>query len=233
MKRALLLTAVAAAVALGTPASAEEAAGKPDLAKAQQIVNQVCSACHGADGNSPSPPNPNLAGQQADYIALQLAHFKSGIRNNAVMAGMAAALTPEDMRSLGAYFAQQKPKGAAAKDADLAAAGRSCFAAATPPAACRRARRHAPDGAGIPSRYPASAAVCRLHAGPAARVQGGRARHGQGRQGRQRKNHGADRRPDERAGDRGGGAVRGRLALSVQPPEPCQRRRIRRLFYRR
>jgi cytochrome c553 len=155
MKCALLLTAVAAAVALGTPASAEETAGKPDLAKAQQIVNQVCSACHGADGNSPSPANPNLAGQQADYIALQLTHFKSGIRNNPVMAGMSATLTPEDMRSLGAYFAQQKPKGLAAKDAGLAAAGQKLFRggdAAGGVPAC--AACHAPDGAGIPSRYP-------------------------------------------------------------------------------
>ena len=155
MKRALLLTAVAAAVALGTPAMAEETAGKPDLAKAQQIVNQVCSACHGADGNSPSPANPNLAGQQADYIALQLAHFKTGIRNNAVMTGMSATLTPEDMRSLGAYFAQQKPKGSSAKDAALAAAGLKLFRggdAAGGVPAC--AACHAPDGAGIPSRYP-------------------------------------------------------------------------------
>ena len=159
MKRALLLTAVAIAVAFGAapgaPARAEEAASKPDLAKAQQIVNQVCSACHGADGNSPSPANPNLAGQQADYIALQLAHFKSGVRSNPVMAGMAAALSPEDMRSLGAYFAQQKPKGSAAKDTDLATAGQKLFrggdAAGGVPAcsAC-----HAPDGGGIPSRYP-------------------------------------------------------------------------------
>jgi len=155
MKRALLLTAVAAAVALCAPARAEDAAGKPDLAKAQQIVNQVCSACHGADGNSPSLANPNLAGQQADYIALQLAHFKSGIRSNPVMAGMAATLTPEDMRSLGAYFAQQKPKGSAAKDANLASAGQKLFRggdAASGVPAC--AACHAPDGAGIPSRYP-------------------------------------------------------------------------------
>ena len=155
MKRALLLTAVIAAVALGAPARAQDADGKPDLAKAQQIVNQVCSACHGADGNSPSPANPNLAGQQADYIALQLVHFKTGIRNNPVMAGMAATLTPDDMRSLGAYFAQQKPKGLAAKDADLAAAGQKLFRggdAAGGVPAC--AACHAPDGAGIPSRYP-------------------------------------------------------------------------------
>jgi cytochrome c553 len=155
MKRALLLTAAAAAVALGVPAGAQDTAGKPDLAKAQQLVNQVCSACHGADGNSLTPANPNLAGQQADYIALQLAHFKSGIRNNAVMAGMAATLTPEDMRSLGAYFAQQKPKGQAATDANLAAAGQKLFRggdAASGVPAC--AACHAPDGAGIPSRYP-------------------------------------------------------------------------------
>lgn len=159
MKRALLLAALAIAVAFGsvpgTYARAEEAAGKPDLAKAQQIVNQVCSACHGADGNSPSPANPNLAGQQADYIALQLAHFKSGVRSNPVMAGMAATLSPEDMRSLGVYFAQQKPKGSAAKDADLAAAGQKLFRggdAASGVPAC--AACHAPDGVGIPSRYP-------------------------------------------------------------------------------
>jgi len=155
MIRALLLTAVAAAVALGAPAGAQDATGKPDLAKAQQIVNQVCSACHGADGNSPTPANPNLAGQQADYIALQLAHFKSGIRNNAVMAGMAATLAPEDMRSLGAYFAQQKPKGSTASDADLAAAGQKLFRggdAGSGVPAC--AACHAPDGAGVPSRYP-------------------------------------------------------------------------------
>jgi cytochrome c553 len=157
MRRAFLLTAmvIAAGALPASPARAEEGAAKPDLAKAKQIVDQVCSACHGADGNSPSPSNPNLAGQQADYIASQLAHFKSGIRSNPVMAGMAAPLTPEDMRSLGAYFSQQKPKGSAAKDAELAAAGQKLFRggdAASGVPAC--AACHAPNGAGIPSRYP-------------------------------------------------------------------------------
>jgi cytochrome c553 len=159
MKRALLLAAVSVAIALGAtkgePARAEEGATKPDLAKAQQIVNQVCSACHGADGNSPSPANPSLAAQQADYIALQLDHFKSGIRSNPVMAGMAAPLTPDDMRSLGAYFSRQKPKGSAAKDADLATAGQKLYRggdAASGVPAC--ASCHSPEGAGIPSRYP-------------------------------------------------------------------------------
>src|SRR5438309_2693373 len=105
-----------AIVAVALPAAAAQSAGdKPDLAKAQQLVTQVCAACHGADGNSVSPANPSIAGQHAEYITLQLINFKSGVRNNPVMASMAALLTPEDMRALGVYFSQQKAKGSAAK----------------------------------------------------------------------------------------------------------------------
>ncbi|HKW81716.1 MAG TPA: c-type cytochrome [Casimicrobiaceae bacterium] len=155
MKRALLLTALSICIAMSSRTRAEEAAAKPDLAKAKQIVDQVCAACHGGDGNSPSGAYPSLAGQHADYIALQLAHFKSGVRSNAIMAPMATTLSPQDMRSLGAYFEQQKPKGSAAKDAALASAGRKLFRggdSASGVPAC--ASCHSPDGAGIPSRYP-------------------------------------------------------------------------------
>ena len=154
MRKALLLLAACMAT-FGVTAQAPEGGAKPDLAKAQQIVNTVCAACHGSDGNSPSPANPSLAGQHSDYITLQLMHFKSGIRSNAVMAGMVANLTPEDMRSLGVYFASQKPKGGAAKDPALATAGQKLYrggsiANGTP--AC--ASCHAPNGVGIPPRYP-------------------------------------------------------------------------------
>jgi cytochrome c553 len=154
MRYVMWLAAGSFAVVLSGAASAE-VAGKPDLAKAQQIVNQVCAACHGADGNSPSPANPNLAGQGAQYITLQLEHFKSGVRNSAVMAGMVATLTPEDMRALGAYFAQQKPKASAAKDRNLVLTGQKVYRggnAATGLPACSAC--HSPTGVGIPSRYP-------------------------------------------------------------------------------
>ena len=155
MKRALLLTALSMFVAMSSRARDEEAAAKPDLARAKQIVDQVCAACHGTDGNSPSPAYPTLAGQHADYTALQLAHFKSGVRSNAIMAPMAATLSPQDMRSLGAYFEQQGAKGSAAKDAAIASAGQKLFRggdSTTGVPAC--ASCHSPDGAGIPSRYP-------------------------------------------------------------------------------
>ena len=154
MRYVMWLAAGSFAVVLSGAASAE-VAGKPDLAKAQQIVNQVCAACHGADGNSPSPANPNLAGQGAQYITLQLEHFKSGVRNSGVMAGMVATLTPEDMRALGAYFAQQKPKASAAKDRNLVLTGQKVYRggnAITGFPACSAC--HSPTGVGIPSRYP-------------------------------------------------------------------------------
>jgi len=70
----------------------------------------ACAACHGADGNSLVPMYPSLAGQSANYIAKQLADFKSGNRKDPVMAGMVAALSTEDMNDLAAFFAVQSIK---------------------------------------------------------------------------------------------------------------------------
>jgi cytochrome c553 len=131
------------------------AAAKPDLAKAQQIATQVCAACHGADGNSVAAANPNLAGQDADYITLQLAHFKAGIRVNPTMQAMAAPLSDSDMQALGAYFSQQKPKGLAARDPALVKSAQQLWRggnAARGVPAC--AACHSPTGAGIPKNYP-------------------------------------------------------------------------------
>lgn len=136
-----------AAAAIATPAAAA-----PDAAK---IVSTVCAACHGADGHGTAPTNPNLAGLPADYITLQLAHFKSGLRQNAIMQGFAASLSDADMVALGDYFAKQKPKLAKAKNPALVAAGQKIYRggiAATGVPAC--AACHSPDGAGIAKNYP-------------------------------------------------------------------------------
>lgn len=151
MKRTLLLAA-----ALGLPVLAlAQAPAKPDPAKAREIVNQVCAACHGADGSSPTPANPSLAGMPADYITTQLSHFKTGVRQNAIMQGMTAALTDADMVSLGAYFAGQTPKPQQAKDAALAREGQRLWRAgdaANGVPACSAC--HGPTGAGLPRNYP-------------------------------------------------------------------------------
>jgi cytochrome c553 len=109
------------------PAAAPAAAQKPDLQRGQQLATTVCAACHGADGRSVAPANPHLAGQSADYIAAQLAAFKSGARPSPIMQGMAAALTPEDMRSVGAYFEARKPVESFARDKALALRGQQVW----------------------------------------------------------------------------------------------------------
>jgi cytochrome c553 len=155
MPKPPFLAAATLAIWVAAGVSAQTDRAKPDLAKAQQTVNTVCAACHGADGNSPSPANPSLAGQGADYLTLQLMHFKDGIRANPIMAGMAASLSAEDMNALGLYFSQQKPKGMAAKDPVLVTTGQKLYRggnSATGLPAC--AACHAPAGVGIPVRYP-------------------------------------------------------------------------------
>lgn len=146
---------IAATVVALTSVTPAVAADFGDPTKAQPIANQICAACHGADGNSPLPMNPSLAGQHPEYLFKQLSVFKSGSRNNAVMMGMAAGLSTEDMRNLAAYYAAQKPNETAAKDKELVAQGRMLFRGgnvATGVAAC--AGCHSPNGAGIPSQYP-------------------------------------------------------------------------------
>jgi len=128
---------------------------KPDLERGKQIATTVCAACHGADGISAAPANPHLAGQHAEYIAAQLAAFKSGARPSPIMAGMAAGLSPEDMLSLGAYYQSQKPAAAMARDKALVARGQSIWRSgvkSTGVPAC--AGCHGAAGKGIPAQYP-------------------------------------------------------------------------------
>lgn len=126
-----------------------------DSSKGQMIVGKVCAACHGFDGNSFLPANPSLAGQHEEYLYKQLAEFKSGARNNAVMAGMVATLSADDLRNVAAYYASQAPRQMSAADKDLVAQGRRLYRGgnrANGVAAC--AGCHSPNGAGIPAQFP-------------------------------------------------------------------------------
>ncbi|MEW9797870.1 c-type cytochrome [Alteromonas sp. CYL-A6] len=86
-------------------------------AEAGKAKSAVCAACHGADGNSVIAMNPKLAGQHEKYLVKQLREFKLASqtggeegRNNAVMNGMAAPLSEQDMMDLAAYFSSQEQK---------------------------------------------------------------------------------------------------------------------------
>jgi cbb3-type cytochrome c oxidase subunit III len=139
---------------------AQESAAKVDLNKGQQIVAQVCGACHGADGNSTAVANPKLAAQHPEYLAKQLRNFKAAggkpaERANAIMAGFAATLSDDDVRNVAAYYASQKLKPSAAKNKDIVELGQKLYRGGVADRgvpAC--AGCHSPNGAGIPAQYP-------------------------------------------------------------------------------
>lgn len=149
-------TAVAlAALLAATPGWAAGGAVIAGDAAAGEAKAAVCAACHSVDGNSVDPQYPKIAGQHEQYIAQQLAMFKSGQRANPIMLGFATTLSAQDMADLGAYFATQTAKPAIADEAFVATAQpiyRGGDAKRGIPA-CMGC--HGPDGRGNPlSGYP-------------------------------------------------------------------------------
>lgn len=123
---------------------------KPGDATAGQTKAAACGACHGMDGNSTDAQYPKLAAQNPEYIVNQLMRFKTGVRVNAIMQGMAATLSPQDMQDIAAYFAKQVRKPGVA-DPKLAADGVKLYRdgdATRGIPACMAC--HGPDGAGNP-----------------------------------------------------------------------------------
>ncbi|MGC7406442.1 c-type cytochrome [Pandoraea pneumonica] len=141
-------------------AAEPQAPAKPDLNRGQAIASQVCASCHAADGNSTGGAYPKIAGQHAEYLYKQLTDFKAQpgktpARNNAIMAGMVAALSDQDMRNVSAYFASQTEKPGAARSKATVPLGEKIFRggiAEKGVPAC--AACHGPAGAGMPSQYP-------------------------------------------------------------------------------
>jgi cytochrome c553 len=139
---------LALAMAAGPAAAGDAALGAQKAA--------VCGACHGMNGSSVNPEWPNLTGQPEPYVVAQLQQFKQGARVNPLMTPMAAPLSEQDMKDLGAHFSQQTPAGLEA-DPSTWKAGEKLYrggdAARGIPAciAC-----HGPQGRGNgPARYPA------------------------------------------------------------------------------
>lgn len=93
-----------------------------------EVVQTMCQACHGADGNPPVPAFPQLAGQRAEYLDKQLRDFLAGRRSNDAMAPALEALKAADVATVAAYYAAQKPRPAGASDEKLVAAGKALYA---------------------------------------------------------------------------------------------------------
>lgn len=124
-------------------------------ASAGQAKSVVCAACHGPRGVAIAPNFPNLAGQSATYLYVQLKTLKNGQRKDPIMSGQAATLSDADMRNLASYYASLPAKPAG--QADAASRGGQLFldgdpAKGVPP--CQGC--HGPTGQG-PRVYPSDA----------------------------------------------------------------------------
>jgi cytochrome c553 len=134
LRRVFLVTTLGLA-ACGTekPADPNQAPATP--AQVEGTIH-VCSSCHGLEGKSISPTFPRLAGQQAQYIAVQLKAFRDKTRADphahTYMWGMAAHLSDPLIEGIAAYYAAQSPVPGIPGDPTLMAAGQKIFVEGLP-----------------------------------------------------------------------------------------------------
>ena len=79
-------------------------AGNPVAGEAK---SKICTACHGADGNSATADFPRLAGQKSDYLVKAMSDYKSGVRKNPIMAPQMANLSKRDMDDIAAFYSSK------------------------------------------------------------------------------------------------------------------------------
>lgn len=89
---------------------------KGDPVRGKQLARE-CFACHGEDGNSPSPVNPRIGGQHESYLLLAMQGYVDGSRKNSLMAGALLNKSPQQMEDIAAYYASQGSVLKAAKPA--------------------------------------------------------------------------------------------------------------------
>ena len=147
MKKTIIILAT---VLLASFSSSIIAAGD---AEAGQIKSVTCMGCHGLAGNSETALFPKLAGQGEVYLLKQLQNFKSGERNNAIMADTVSLLSEQDMRDIAAYYSiQTRSENSAKGDAETIELGRKIYVGGkmdTQTSACIAC--HGPKGLGIPT----------------------------------------------------------------------------------
>jgi cytochrome c553 len=156
MKTSALTLLIAAALATGCSELERSRDLANPLVTARTMAQQVCSNCHGMDGNSVSPNFPRLAGQTASYIVAQLNNFRSHQRSDPAgvehMWGLSRSLSDAQIAGLGDYYAGQeatRPEVPSA-DARLLAEGKDIYERGVPSQnviACQAC--HGPMGQGI------------------------------------------------------------------------------------
>jgi cytochrome c553 len=118
-----------------TPQAIEErlAAISKDPAKLEEAISKgkksasFCRHCHGDGGHSAQGDVPNLASQNAAYLAEQMNKLADGRRKSEFMEGLIKALSLEERVNIAWFFASQPAPGASAVNAKQAADGKILY----------------------------------------------------------------------------------------------------------
>jgi len=87
--------------AASASAPAEVKKGNVAAGEAQAAI---CAGCHGADGNSPAPSFPKIAGLGEKYLTEQLKLIQTNDRAIVEMTGLLDGKSEQDLKDLAAFF---------------------------------------------------------------------------------------------------------------------------------
>jgi cytochrome c553 len=157
MHKTVMILAIALIAVASGCSNIERSRNLADPAvSAETLAAQVCSNCHGLDGNSVSPAFPRLAAQPPEYIVNQLHNFRSHQRSDPpgyqYMWGLSRHLSDEQIAGLAQYYAKQVARRApyAALDEKQMSIGKAIFDNGLPEEAVIACSAcHGPTGQGI------------------------------------------------------------------------------------
>lgn len=106
----MLIVVLAAALGALLPvgqASGQSPSSPPTVEDTMAQRMQACVVCHGKEGRAAGESYfPRIAGKPAGYLFNQLANFRDGRRNNAIMTYLVEHMTDDYLREIARYFAE-------------------------------------------------------------------------------------------------------------------------------
>ena len=103
---AICRAAVVAGAVLGVSGAAHAQSKGDALRGAAKAA--ACSACHGTAERPPLAGMPTLAGQQEEFLVLQLILLREGLREVPPMADLLKGWTDTELQDVAAYFSRER-----------------------------------------------------------------------------------------------------------------------------